>query len=221
MALYKFENIFLDKSWSLFNVKDAPLNSIIGAISFEKNINYKINFDSLKLNLFQESNFVIDYLNEHNYKYWLFITDTVWQDNSRIIQYKKLWKRFPTINKQFTRKSSELKKVFDGKVKYSGMIEIDETNLLGALNILQMQQSSIMIASKNINFNKLENIEFIFDSCLPNSENEINYSFLVSSVCQNDNDEVVIRSYVDDQFMTIDFFMNERVLKEIPNNKDL
>ena len=82
------------------------------------------------------------------FKLWCFIGDSTWQDDTRIIRYKRLWKELSSRNIKITHSNSSYEEMLekDNKLRFFGAKELSELSLESTVNVLAIEHCSYLLA---------------------------------------------------------------------------
>ncbi len=205
----KNNSVIFDKESAKKYFKNIPK---VSAVTFLANSNFTydkiINFDNL---LAQESvDFVFETIvKKYGYNIWLLIADGSWQSNTRIVQYKKLWKRCPENWHVFTfeNRSNEIIIKNNDQIKYAGILGVEKDDFLKSISIVRENSACALFASHTSSVDSID-INKLFEKAFPNV-NESHINWLSFSLYLCDKNEIAIRlaGSLDEREASIDFIL--------------
>ncbi len=82
------------------------------------------------------------------FTFWYFIGDSAWQDNTRIVRHKKLWKRLKSRGIEVTHFSDSYEEMLerDNKLKFFGAILLSELSIESVVKTLNEESCSYIVA---------------------------------------------------------------------------
>ncbi len=159
-------DVFKDKNWIIFSNKNENSDitiSLFEVISSSDNFSHSI--ESLDDNCAKiTSKYVFNKLSLSSYTVFLFISHSAWIKESRISNYKKLWKSLPD---NWNIKSLSLGNEYlfrsDKRIKYAGIVKVNKQTYRNALNLLRLSQSNLMVLTHYNNYDSEEKVSKIFN----------------------------------------------------------
>lgn len=135
-------------------------------------------------------------------KAYLFVSDAVWQPNTKIVSYYGLWKRKLFSDEFLEGKllSKEIVIESEQGLRYSGIVEVDFFNMTDAISLALNNAGIFLYVSSNSFQEESENVTKYYESCYPKDEAyEIdlpNILGFAEEISQNGN--LIVRPTKDD-----------------------
>lgn len=152
---------------------------------------------------------------------WLFVADYGWQEDNRVVRYKKLWRARQEAH-DFTGLILGHETAFcttEG-VRFAGIAQIESRGFSRALEIVRCAESAIILFSRR-NLNAVDEVQKIFHSIFPSKRGspQCDVDWAAASLAFGVQDEILVRTRptFGDKEAFIDFFMRDERLASIPS----
>ncbi len=152
-----------------------------------------------------------------NYRLFLFAADGLWQPNKAMVMHKKLWRKEPfnSYSESFNELSEEVCVKTDRGVRFASIVNIDDENLLDAIELIRKNPSCSLMLSCRKNIKEPDTIQELFGSCFPSAFNSeetcVNYLSLALGVCGYGDIVLRVSGFEDERVAAIDLIYNAAI----------
>lgn len=154
------------------------------------------------------------------YKFWLFMTTECWEEPSRLVRYRGLWKnmtkRFPLLA-DISVKSEEISIESKSGIRFAGVLQFQIGELLEMLKLSRNYRSCVILLSRDTDVDSVSNLNYLYTSSFPdeNYPSAVDWGMLALTLCPKEYIIIRVTGHFDDPEASVNAIALHEIAKRM------